>query len=330
MRRFSLLVVALILMVAGCGTSEPSSVTTSGLLVPTTGSPATTTSMPATSTSVPLITTTTSAPVFTVEPIERDWTPIDLKWGVQSGCCDLPAIGPASPGDPILVDSWPADGFYDVTTTRVDDPPGVLRLAIRRWVPCSSLPNRCSPGAPADGIVADPASEVVRTVFMNEELTVVIRPIQRMVDGRFPAMSIGITGTGPALYELLSGFCSGYLPAQNTVNCGVDHAFIDWVWEPYRAGHSVGEIEAEILGQGSDPAFPLGQFDDGSDDVPCSSERACPMAYRGPHGAHLVVDPGLVEWIDGFPGSMLYGWWTSLEIRDGRPILYIDAGQIAG
>jgi hypothetical protein len=242
----------------------------------------------------------------------------------------MPAIGPASPGDPIPIDRWPADGFYDATTTRVDDPPGVLTMAIRRWVPCSNLPDRCPPGAPADGIVPDPASEVVRTVFLDEELTVMIRPLQRKDVGRFPETAVGIAGTGSAFYELLSGFCSGYVPTPNTVNCGVDHAFIDWVSEPYRAGHSIEDIEADILGHGSDPGFPLAQFDDGSENLPCSSARPCPIAYRGPHGAHLVVDPGRVAWVEGFPGSMLYGWWTSLEIRDGRPILFVDAGQIAG
>lgn len=26
----------------------------------------------------------------------------------------------------------------------------------------------------------------------------------------------------------------------------------------------------------------------------------------------------------------LYGWWTTLEMRDGRPILYLYAGEVAG
>ncbi len=320
---------AFTLTAVGCGASETTSVTAASSQPPTT--PSSTTGIPTTAaistTTTTTRTTTTTAP-FTVEPIEDDWTLAEITWGVQAGCCELPALGPVSPEGPIPAQGWPADGFYDVTATRMGDPPGVLALAIRRWVPCADLPNRCIHDAPKESIVADPASEVARTLIMDEELTIVIRPIQRFEDGR--QTSIGLTGTGRALQRLLSGFCAGYLPPQNTTNCGIDHAFIDWVWDPYQDGRSIDEIEQQIVAHGTDPAFPLGMFDDGSSAIPCSADRRCPIAYRGPHGAHLVIDPGLVEWVEGFPGSVLYGWWTSLEIRKGRPILYIDAGQIAG
>lgn len=286
---------------------------------------------------VPRSTTTISQPFpststtsLTVEPIEDDWTPIEIVWGVSPACCGQPAFGPVSPEGPISVEGWPTDGFYDVTTSRVGDPPGVLRLAIRRWVPCAEFPDRCPPDSPADGIVTDPATEVVKVVFMDDDLTVVIRPIQQWIDGRFPDPAVGITGSGWALYELLSGFCGGYLPPRNTTNCGVDHAFIDWVWDPYQTGSPLDEIEQEIVARGKDPAFPLGQFDDGSSDMPCSADRSCPIAYRGPQGAHLVITPGLVELLDTYPGYAVYGWWTSLEIRNGHPILHFDAGQVAG
>lgn len=40
-----------------------------------------------------------------------------------------------------------------------------------------------------------------------------------------------------------------------------------------------------------------------------------PVGYRGPGGSYLTPPAG---------------WWTALEIRDGRPILYIHAGIVAG
>jgi hypothetical protein len=264
-------------------------------------------------------------------PIDNDWATTEIVWGVTPGCCDQPTTGPASPEGPIPTDGWPADGFYDVTVTRGSDAPGVLQLAIRRWVPCFELPERCTPGYPDDGIVADPDTEIARPVLMTDaDLTVVIRPIQRVVEGRYPDPPVGITGSGSALYELLSGWCEGSLPPGSTINCGVDHAFVDWIWDPFQVGSSVMSISSVLVDHGADPSFPLGPFDDGSSDVPCSTDRPCPLAYRGPLGSHLVIHPGSAESTDGFPGYELYGWWTSLEVRAGRPILYIDAGQIAG
>lgn len=302
-----------VVLVAACGAPEPAA------SPPSTASSATAVA----STTVP---PGTSTPMFFVEPIDDDWAPVDLTWGVQPSCCDQPAIGPASPEGAIPLEGWPADGFYDVTVTRVGDPPGALEMAIRRWVPCAELPGRCSPDPPEGGIGALESSEAVTVVFLEEELTVVIRPLQPVAGGPAPA----ITGSGRALYQLLSGFCGGSLPPRNPINCGIDHAVIDWMLEPYQAGATLIEIDREIRRRETDPGFPLEHFDDGSSGVPCSVDRSCPVAYRAPHGARLVLVPSQVEEADGFPGYLLYGWWASLEIRDGRPILYLDAGRIAG
>ena len=271
--------------------------------------------------------TTTS---FNVEPIDDDWSPIEIDWGVTPACCDQPAIGPVSPVGSIPAEGWPADGFYDVASVRVGDPPGILQMTVRRWVSCSELPDRCLPDPPPDGIVGYPTSEVHKVVFMDEELTVVIRPIQMSHQGQFPDPAVGISGSGRALYELLSGFCGGSLPSPLPVNCGVDHAYADLIWGPYQAGTSLGEIEREIESHADDPDFPLVRFDDGASEIPCSADRACPIAYRGPRGIYFVMNPELVVSAVRWPGLEMYGWWTSLEIRGGRLILFIDAGQVAG
>jgi hypothetical protein len=231
-----------------------------------------------------------------------------------------------SPPGPIPAVGWPADGFYDVTVTRPGDPPGVVHLEIRRWVSCADLPGACAPDPPADGVVADPSTMVERDVLMDE-LTVVIRPIQTSGEE-----GVVITGDGAAFLKLLTGFCTGSLPSPLPVNCGVDHAHIDWIWDPYQAGSGVGAIRDEIMGRQADPNFPLGEFDDGSSDIPCSEDdsRDCPIAYRGPHGAQLVMDPAMAPGAERWPGYDMYGWWATLEVREGRPIVYFDAGQIAG
>jgi hypothetical protein len=312
LRQRTIGVLAVALVAGACAAPEPAGPT--GLPL----TPAASTAAPTTTT---LQATTSTRAGLVVEPIEGDWAITNSTWGVQAPCCDQPAIGPPSPAGAIPADRWPADGFYDVTVERLGDPPGVLGMAVRRWVPCAELSGRCAPDPPTDGIVGSPASEVLKTVFMDDALTVVIRSLP-------PGPTI--TGSGGALYELLSGFCGGYLPARNPVNCGIDHAFNDWILEPHRAGAGLMEIRGAIVTRDTDPAFPLEQFDDGSSELPCSPDRSCPIAYRAPHGARLVLGPSLVEEADGSAGFRLYGWWTSLEVREGRPILYIDAGQIAG
>ncbi len=58
----------------------------------------------------------------------------------------------------------------------------------------------------------------------------------------------------------------------------------------------------------NDPTYPLG--------IPVSPESTdeWPIGFRGPGGAYLTVDPP----------------WMMLEMRDGRPLLYVHVGMVAG
>jgi hypothetical protein len=234
------------------------------------------------------------------------------------------------------VGPWPgedfsdlADGFYDVTVTRLSDPPGVVGLSLRRWVSCTERPDECPPDFPADGVFADQSTEVDTHLALTDDLTVVIQPLQTWHDGGFPNPPQVITGSGTAFYQLLSGWCGGYLPERNPENCGLDHAFLDWIWHPYQAGDSIDQIIAAIESSYTSTPFPFTEFDDGATDIPCGNDRHCATAYRGPQGTHLIVDLTLLDMGENWP-VRLYGWWTSLEIRDGRPVLFIDAEGLAG
>jgi hypothetical protein len=263
-------------------------------------------------------------------PIDGDWTATSLAWPVQPACCDTPAVGPASPSGPIPRDgTLPQDGFYDVIIERHWDPPSVLNVPLRRWVPCSEKPDACPADPPETGVFADPASEVNTFLELTDDVTVVIQPLQTWQDGRFPDPPQVITGSGLAFYELLSGWCSGYLPERNPENCGIDHAFVDWVWSPHQAGDLIDQIIAALESSDTALSFPFTQFDDRATDIPCGTDRRGITAHRGPQGIHLIVDFTLLDMGEDWP-ARLYGWWTSLEIRNGKPILYIDAGRLAG
>lgn len=262
-------------------------------------------------------------------PVDGDWTPVEIRWGVRPPYDEgRHATGTASPVGPLPADAWPADGFYDVTVTRVDRPADVLRMAIRRWVPCSQRPDQCPSDAAADALVADPASEVVRTVPWDDQLRVLLQPLQVPVDGRPPDPPQGLAGTGQTMSRLLSGWCRGPLPSQNASNCGVDHAVMDWVWRPYRAGAALDQVEGMLARRATDPGVPLGLVDRGTATVPCTPGSSCAIAYRGPHGTHLVVIPDPAR-SDLRLGDRLYGWWTSLQVEEGRPVLLIDTGHVA-
>ena len=41
------------------------------------------------------------------------------------------------------------------------------------------------------------------------------------------------------------------------------------------------------------------------------------------------MDTEAVASADGWPGLIMYGWWTSLEISNEQPFLFIDAGKVS-
>ncbi len=216
----------------------------------------------------------------------------------------MPATGPISPVGEIPTDTWPRDGFYDISVNRLSEPPSTLAVEIRRWVPCAALPDRCEADPPANGIVADPATTVSRFMELGPELTVIIWTIELTDGGEAPAL----VGAGPAFGELLL--------------TGLDHAVLTQILEPIEAGDSLSAVHQGLERQIDDPQFPFGQ-------EPTSGE----LGYRGPHDTYLTAFPYWLEWDeDPWPpgANGLYNWGTTLEIRDGKPILYLFANQIAG
>jgi hypothetical protein len=249
-------------------------------------------------------------------PVDLDagWTLIDdFDWPVQPACCSVQTTGPVSPVADLPLEGWPRDGFYDVEVERIRDE---LRVTLRRWVACSERPDLPCGDLP-DGmtedtrIVADSANQAISQAPIAA-FRVVLVPIQPFDSVQVQA----IDGRPGAFASLLTE--------------GLDPAFRTWVYEPLLAGVTVEDVWADLIERSTQPDFPFGLDWCGGSDW-CSG----PMAYRGPHGVPLLADPlyggdvGLDRWPPGRNG--LYGWSDiTLEIRDGAPILYLWAGQIAG
>jgi hypothetical protein len=253
--------------------------------------------------------------------LEAGWTLLeDFDWPVRPGCCGVQTTGPVPPDGPIPTDGWPADGFYDVDADRLAESPDELQLTLRRWVACDERPDLGCGDIP-DGhttdtrIVGDPASEVVERIPI-EELGAILVPIHGPIGNVWPEPSTAALGEPGALSRLLVD--------------GIDPAFRRWVHEPFLAGEEASAIWRELVERSVDPDFPFG-LDFCADAEDCTG----PVAYRGPHGTSLRANPagviavGLDHWPPGRYG--LYGWSdVTLELRDGVPILYLWAGQVAG
>ena len=289
------LVIAAVVVLAACGDTEPAGTPATAAAPPATIITTTTTTKP----------TTTTTPATTTEstttPNSGSWSRTVIENPVSPGCCDMPVLAPASPQGEIPDEGWPADGFYALKATRLTEPPSTLELEISRWVPCAELPDQCNPDPPDDGVTADVATTVTRYLDLDDDATVVIWPLW---PDELPA---ALVGTGADFAKLLLE--------------GIDHAFVEWVLDPYEAGASVEQIGESLLAASTDPSFPFGTLSAGF------------LAYRGPLGCYLTANPQWMldsaePWPPGVNG--LYNWWTTLEIRNGKPILYIDAGQIAG
>jgi hypothetical protein len=224
---------------------------------------------------------------------------------VSPQCCDLPVIAPASPPGPLPDQGWPADGFYDATAIRPAEPGNAIDLEIRRWVSCADLPDRCSPDPPAGGVTSDPDDSTTRTLVLDDSVTVVLWPLWTFFDDGPTAL----VGSGTDLALMLTN--------------GIDAAYEEWVVMPFESGVPVEDIVADLTIRSDDPAFPFGRDASGWEG----------FVYRAPEEARPTAQPGsLLEhaesWPPGYNG--LYDWWVTLEIRDGTPVLYVYANQIAG
>ncbi len=291
-----------IVMLAACGGAESPASTAAPTTAVTTSAAAPTTVPPPTE---PVAPTTTALP--TTVPLQGEWERVTMTPPVSPQCCAMPAIAPVSPPGQIPRDGWPADGFYDATATRSDGAGAVLQLVMRRWIACADFPEGCPPDPPPEGVTTDPATVVIRELALDDDLTVVIWALDEgVLGGRRPA---ALVGSGTAFAELLDR--------------GIDPAFRTWVLEPQAGGVAVATIIDDILAKGAaDAAFPFGPD-------PATNS----ICYRGPLDSFLLANPAwLMEPDDPWPpgGNGLYDWWTTLEIRDGAPVLYIHANLVAG
>lgn len=223
------------------------------------------------------------------------WRPSSREEPVTGGCCETNHNGPESPPLPPESGPWPHDGAFSVWGTREEGVIDRIELEIRRWLPCSEQPDQCGPVLFPGDVYSDRDNSVVRTVGLDEELLVVIRPIACRPDGTWAEAPI--EGSGAAFGALLRR---------------VDAAALE-------IGPDYGTIDLEARGT-ADPTYPFGP-------VPCE-ENAPVLGYRGPEGSYLTETLyAIYVWDEP---DWMYGWRQDLEVVDGEPILYIWAGQIAG
>ncbi len=250
--------------------------------------------------------------------LEAGWTMIDdFRWPVEPGCCSIETTGPVSPAEPLPHEGWPTDGFYAVAVERSADTPATLQLTVQRWVACVDHPELgCGDipdGAASDERIAPDPHDVLVLEVPLEDIGSVLVPIHDWPADRQTA----IEGAPGALATLLTS--------------GVDPAFRTWITEPYLEGATEGAVWADVVELAADPAFPFGVPDCGDSGM----EYCGPISYRGPFGTFLIANPGAISYADlgawppGYNG--LYAWQeVTLEVRDGGPILYLWAGQLAG
>lgn len=264
----------------------------------------------------------TEPPRETTEPkpaavdLDAGWTGRAYDWPISPGCCGEEDRGPVSPEVPLPAAGWPTDGFYAVGVTRAASGPDTLRLTIRRYVAMGEADQ----GLCFDGDVWGPCFEdledyivpaegsIVRTVDVAN-LAVVLVPINDPYDTGDVAALHGQPG---ALARLLSD--------------GIDPAYRRWVSDPIAAGTIGKAVAQDLLSRSADPTFPFG-----TDFV--IEPDFVRLRYRGPHGSELLAFWGELTTSATWPpgGNGLYSWRpVTLEVRDGRPVLHLWAGQLGG
>ncbi len=227
------------------------------------------------------------------------WRPSSREAPVTPACCADNHSGPESPPLPPQDGAFPDDGAFAVHVLRPEGRTDALELEIRRWLPCSGRPDQCSPDPEQGDVYADPDNSVTRIAALGDDLIVVIRPIGRLIDDMW--VEDTLEGSGEALGALLGR---------------MDAAVATFAEPAHGAGN---DIEREFLRIGAaDATFPYGP----------SPGNEWLVSYRGPEDTDLT--PGFYSVFELDEPYSVYGWWWTLEIVDGTPVLFIWAGQIAG
>jgi hypothetical protein len=264
----------------------------------------------------------TEPPRETTEPkpatvdLDAGWTARAYDWPISPGCCGEEDRGPVSPDGPLPATGWPTDGFYAVGVSRAASDPDTLRLTISRYVAMEEVDQAlCFDGnvrAPCFEDVEDfivPAKESIVREVAIADLAAVLVPIDDPDDGQAVAALHGQPG---ALARLLRS--------------GIDPAYRRWVYDPIVAGTSGQAVAQDLQTRSADATFP---FRTGF--VP--DDAFVQLFYRGPLRSELLAFWGdlstSARWLPGHNG--LYGWRpVTLEVRDGRPVLHLWAGQLGG
>jgi hypothetical protein len=138
-------------------------------------------------------------------PVLPGWTRSATAWpDLRPGCCGGPDVTPVSPIDPWPGTGWPTDGFYpvwpsaaawDAPDYRSPIPAAVAsyELTIGRWIG-------------AGGLIDDTAPTMQRTLPLDENLTVVLRPMEWA-----DASPEALVGDGRAFRHLLADLHDSYL-----------------------------------------------------------------------------------------------------------------------
>jgi hypothetical protein len=188
---------------------------------------------------------------------------------------------------------WPVQGWPTDGFYNVsisDVSESEMEVTISKWLSCADHPERCPEWWTGDEVTTDPD---VPPLVRSLPLNRDLTVVVLPIFSTTP-----IVGDGQAFRELLTD-----------VAAAIDM----WIIDPDTA-----VSWDELVRLGADPEFPFGTPSSSDDD------DAWPVGYRGPGGTHLTYTYAYDAELTHPLG------WTALEIRDGRPILYVHAGIVAG